>query len=239
MMSHLNPVFAIRPEATRIGSSCLGSHRASAMDKGNQGITSVNFQNALAESEHRLGLFVDAVRDYAIFQLDPAGNIRTWNAAAERMKGYAADEIVGRHFSCFYTPEDLASEKPQTELRVAAETGRSEDEGWRLRKDGSRFWAHVTITPIRDAHGTLIGFAKITRDDTERRKAEAALKESEAYLRALFEFAPDAIVASDPTGAITEVNSQTEKLFGYRRDELVGQKVEMLVPERFRQSHPS
>ena len=311
-------------------------------------------------TEHRLQIFVESVRDYAIFQLDSEGHVRSWNDGAQRMKGYDAAEIVGRHFSYFYTAEDLASQKPQLQLKAASETGRSEDEGWRVRKDGSRFWAHVTITPIRDSTGTLLGFAKITRDFTERKKneeqlkkqaalldlahdsiivrdlesritfwnrgaeerygwtqqealgkvthsflqtkfpqpfaeverelqehhywegelvhitktgqqitvasrqtlqcdaqgqpiaifeinnditarkqAEEALKESEEHLRPLFEFSPDAIIISSSTGTITEVNSQTERLFGYARGELVGQPVETLIPERFRQIHPS
>src|SRR5262249_16640942 len=151
-------------------------------------------QTALDESEQRLRLFVENVRDYAIFELDPKGRIRTWNAAAQGMKGYAAEEIVGRHFSCFYSAADLASHKPERELTAAAETGRSEDEGWRVRKDGSRFWAHVTISSIRDRSGTLLGFAKITRDETRRRDAEQALRHSEEHARMLFEFSPDAVL---------------------------------------------
>ena len=131
---------------------------------------------ALEQSEQRFRLFVETVRDYAIFQLDPEGRIRTWNSAAEHMKGYKTDEIVGRHFSCFYPPEDVATGKPERELKVASETGRCEDEGWRLRKDGSRFWANVTIGSIRDRTGKLMGFAKITRDATERKNEEEALR---------------------------------------------------------------
>src|SRR5579871_1197699 len=109
---------------------CLDTCLVSPMDKRDQDMAGIAFQNALADSEHRLRLFVEAVRDYAIFQLDAAGTVRTWNAGAERMKGYTANEIIGRHFSSFYTPEDLANDKPRTELRIAAETGRCEDEGW-------------------------------------------------------------------------------------------------------------
>jgi formate hydrogenlyase transcriptional activator len=182
--------------------------------------------------------FVENVQDYAIFQLDLEGRIRTWNSAAQRMKGSSAEEIVGRHFSCFYTPEDLGRRKPELELQAAAETGRSEDEGWRLRKDGSRFWAHVTITPIRDRSGMLLGFAKITRDDTKRRSAEEALRHSEEHARMLFEFSPDAVLVCDAKGRIREANARVEMLFGHKREELVGQAVEVLVPERFRSAHP-
>src|SRR5688572_28812073 len=116
---------------------------------------------------HRL--LIDRVQDYAIFALDPDGYVLTWNSGAERLKLYAPEEIIGKHFSTFYTPEDLAGNKPARMLEVARETGKVEDEGWRLRKDGSRFWANVLITAMRDDRGRLVGFAKITRDLTDRR----------------------------------------------------------------------
>jgi formate hydrogenlyase transcriptional activator len=302
---------------------------------------------------------VESVKEYAIFILDSEGRVSSWSAAAERMKGYVPSEILGQHFSCFYTPEDVERGKPAEELRVATETGRVEDEGWRVRKDGSRFWANVVITRIDDEAGNLAGFAKITRDFTERQQAEQQLakqaallelahdsiivrdlqslitfwnhgaeenygwtreealgkvshtflqtefpqpfevieqqlrqqhywqgelvhttksgqkitvasrqvlqcdargnptaifeinnditdrklaerelKRSEGHLRALFEFSPDAIVTSDSSGTITALNSQAEKSFGYNREELVGQSVDALVPERFRRNHP-
>ena len=117
-------------------------------------------------------LLVDGVRDYAIFAIDPEGYILTWNTGARRLKGYAADEIIGRHFSIFYPPEDLAWNKPAFELEEAKRDGAFEDEGWRLRKDGTRFWANVVITALHDSDGTLVGFAKVTRDLSERRAAE-------------------------------------------------------------------
>jgi PAS domain S-box-containing protein len=116
---------------------------------------------------------VTSVRDYAIFMLDTDGHVASWNEGAERIKGYAADEIVGRHFSTFYSPEEVNAGKPAMELRVASRDGRFEDEGWRVRKDGSLFWANVVITAVRDEAGDLVGFAKVTRDLTERREAEA------------------------------------------------------------------
>ena len=124
------------------------------------------------ETEGLYRLLVDMVQDYAIFALDPGGHVLSWNAGAHRFKGYTADEIIGRHFSIFYPPERIAENFPQRELEVAAEVGRFEDEGWRIRKDGSRFWANVVITALRDETGTLVGFAKVTRDLTERRAAE-------------------------------------------------------------------
>ena len=127
---------------------------------------------ALLESEQRFRLLVQSIKDYAIFMLDPLGNIISWNAGAERLKGYTANEIIGKHFSIFYPQEDLDARKPERELEVASKVGRLEDEGWRLRKDGSRFWANVVITALRDESGELVGFAKVTRDLTERRAAQ-------------------------------------------------------------------
>jgi len=193
---------------------------------------------ALQKSEESFRLLVEGANDYAIFMLDPAGRVVSWNSGAERMKGYRAAEIVGEHFSRFYSPEDVAGGKPDRELEIAASQGRLEDEGWRIRKDGSRFWANVVITAIRDENGKLRGFAKVTRDFSDRRNAALALQLSEQRFRALFDFSPDAIVATDQSGRITEVNSQVEKLFGYSRAELLDQPVEILVPERFRSAHP-
>jgi PAS domain S-box-containing protein len=139
---------------------------------------------ALHRSEEQLRLLVESVQDYAIFMLDPAGRVATWNLGAQRIKGYQASEIIGKHFSIFYPEEDLRSGKPQEELRVATEVGRFEDEGgWRLRKDGSRFWANVIITALRDSSGKLRGFSKITRDTTEKMLALEALRETNQELR--------------------------------------------------------
>jgi PAS domain S-box-containing protein len=132
-------------------------------------------------------LLVQAVLDYGIFMLDPGGHVVTWNAGAERIKGYTAAEIAGRHFSVFYPPEDVAADKPGRELRAAIAEGRLEDEGWRLRKDGSRFWANVVITALFDESGELVGFGKVTRDMTERRAAERELGERRRLLAHLVE----------------------------------------------------
>ena len=129
-------------------------------------------EEVLRESEERFRLLVESVRDYAIFMLDPKGHVATWNAGAERIKGYHPDEIVGRHFSIFYPEDRIAGGFPQHELEVAAREGRFEDEGWRIRKGGSPFWANVVITALRNAKGELVGFAKVTRDLTARRAAE-------------------------------------------------------------------
>jgi len=129
-------------------------------------------QEELRVSEERFRLLVNGVKDYAIFMLDATGHVASWNTAAERIKGYSAQEIIGRHFSCFYPPEDIESGKPSMELERAAADGRVEDEGWRLKKDGTRFWANVVISALRDDSGNLRGFAKVSRDITDRKRAE-------------------------------------------------------------------
>jgi PAS domain S-box-containing protein len=138
-----------------------------------------------AARDAQFRLMVEAVQDYAIFILDPAGNVKTWNAGARRIKQYTASEIIGKHFSTFYPEEDKRNGKPQWELVVAQKEGRFEDEGWRIRKDGSRFWANVIITALRDKSGKLIGFGKVTRDFTERMEVKEALAKSERSLREL------------------------------------------------------
>jgi len=138
-----------------------------------------------SEPDAQFRLLVEAVQDYAIFMLDPSGNVKTWNAGAQRIKQYAAAEIISRHFSTFYPEEDKRNGKPQWELEVAEREGRFEDEGWRIRKDGSRFWANVIITALRDRSGKLVGFGKVTRDFTERMQAKEALAKSERSLRDL------------------------------------------------------
>lgn len=139
-------------------------------------------RRALAESERQLRLLVRSVVDYALFMLDPNGIVSSWNSGAERIKGYVADEIIGRHFSCFYTPPERLAGTPRKALETAAATGRYEAEGLRVRKDGSQFWAHVIIDAIRDEDGSLVGFAKITRDVTERRQAQEALRKAQEQL---------------------------------------------------------
>ncbi len=130
-------------------------------------------------------LLVDAVQDYAIFMLDPQGNVASWNSGAQRIKGYAANEVIGSHFSRFYTEEERRAGKPEKQLARAIEHGRVEQEGWRVRKDGSRFWANVTLTAIRNSEGKLLGFGKVTRDFSERKQMETRLHESEKSLRDL------------------------------------------------------
>ncbi len=139
-------------------------------------------ERTLRDSEERFRLLVEGVQEYAIFHLDPTGHVVSWNAGAERLKGYTSKEIIGKHFSVFYPQEDLMNGKPQNILAEAARHGQSQDEGWRIRKDGSRFWASVVITALRDPHGNLLGFAKLTRDTTEKREKENALTKAKELL---------------------------------------------------------
>jgi PAS domain S-box-containing protein len=177
-------------------------------------------------------LLVESVQDYAIFALDRAGHVLTWSAGAARLKGYARTEIIGRHFSVFYPPEDVAAGKPERELAEAAHTGRLEDEGWRVRKDGTRFWANVVITALYDELGALIGFAKVTRDLTEQHRETEALRESEARFRLLVETVRDyAIFMLDPTGHVATWNAGAERIKGYRADEIIGRHFSVFYPE--------
>jgi PAS domain S-box-containing protein len=139
-------------------------------------------KRAFLESEERLRLLIEGVREYAIFQLDPLGHILSWNAGAERMKSYRTDEVLGKHFSIFYDPVDAQSGRPEHNLAQAAQEGECKGEGWRIRKDGSRFWASVVITALRDPNGNVRGFVKITRDMTERRAREVTLEEAKEAL---------------------------------------------------------
>jgi PAS domain S-box-containing protein len=187
-------------------------------------------QAASRESEEQFQSLVEHVRDYAIFMLDHRGIVLTWNAGAERLKGYKASEIVGQHFSRFYPPREMDAVKPEDELQIATKSGRFQTEGWRLRKDGSRFWANITITPSYDPAGKLRGFIKITRNITEGRDAEARHQ-------GLLESAPDAMVIVNARGEIELVNAQVEKLFGYTKPEILGKPIDILVPARFRGAH--
>jgi hypothetical protein len=164
------------------------------------------------------------VQDYAIFMLEPDGRVATWNAGAERAKGYKSSEITGQHFSRFYSEEDVLGGKPQKLLALAEKDGRVEDEGWRIRKDGSKFWASVTITAVRDGSGRLIGFGKVTRDLTAHRNAEVALHRSEERSRLFIEAVQDyAIFQLDPGGYIITWNTGAERIKGYKASEIIGQ----------------
>jgi len=183
-------------------------------------------EEGLRISEENYRLLLDGVQDYAIFRLDPHGRVVSWNAGAERIKGYKAGEIIGQNFARFYLQKDIYQHKPEEQLRIAATSGRSEIEQWRVRKDGSRFWANVVIAAIRDSSGHLLGFSEISRDMSER-------KETEAKYRGLLEAAPDAMVVVNQGGQIVLLNVQAERQFGYHRNELLGQKVKNIIPEGF------
>jgi PAS domain S-box-containing protein len=177
-------------------------------------------------------LMVEAVTDYAIFLLDPQGCIVTWNAGARLMKGYRAEEIIGRHISVFYSKEQVESGWPDYELRTAREQGRFEDEGWRVRKDGTRFWANIILTRLVDDTGTFIGFSKITRDLTERRRHEELLRHSEERFRLLVENVVDyAIFMLDPTGHVVSWNIGAQLNKGYSADEIIGRHFSVFYPE--------
>ena len=171
-------------------------------------------------------LLVESITDYAIFMLDSDGFVISWNRGAEKLKGYQADEIIGQHFSRFYPEEDIASGKPEMELRVAASDGWFQEEGWRVRKDGSLFRANVTISAILDENQKLRGFSKVTRDVTSRYKIEQALRETEKGYRRIFEDSVTGIFRSTPEGKCLSVNPALARLFGYDS------------PEEFTESHP-
>jgi two-component system sensor kinase FixL len=192
---------------------------------------------AAAEPDGGLRLLVDAVTDFAIIMLNPDGRITSWNAGAERITGWSADEIVGRHFSVFYPQDGIAAGRPERELQLVRETGRAEEQGLRLRRDGSAFMAHVTMTPLRDAAGALKGYAKVTRDITGRVAADEALRASEAHLRSILETVPDAMIVIDEGGRIQSFSATAERLFGYAGEEVLGHNISVLMPEPYRSQH--
>jgi len=210
------------------------SPRAGQARKGEEDVSQGSFDSVAATRQqspggiaHETGdlhrLLVESVDEYAIFALDPEGYILSWNAGAQRFKGYTADEIIGKHFSIFYPREKIEEGFPQFELKEAARVGRFEDEGWRIRKDGTRFWANVVITALHDPAGRLAGYAKVTRDLSERRLAEEALRESEERFRLLVQSVRDyAIFMLDPTGHIATWNAGAARIKGYTSDEIIG-----------------
>ncbi|MFJ4292614.1 PAS domain S-box protein [Cupriavidus sp. NPDC089707] len=185
--------------------------------------------NASSDAPYRT--LVESVQDYAIFTLDVTGHVSSWNKGAASIKGYAREEILGKHFSTFYTPDAVARHWPDAGLKAAAELGRFEDESWRVRKDGSRFWANVVITALRDPNGKLIGFGNVTRDMTAQRRTAEALRQSEETLRLLVEGVKDyAVFMLDPAGNIVSWNSGASYIQGYRRDEILGRHFSVFYP---------
>jgi PAS domain S-box-containing protein len=180
---------------------------------------------------------VEGVRDYAIYMLTPAGVIASWNSGAQLIKQYSAAEAIGKHFSIFYEPAAVASGWPEEELRRSLRDGRFEDEGWRVRKDGTRFWANVVISPLLDASGNLLGYSKVTRDLTERRRHEEQLRESEERLRLIVDGVKDhALFLLDPHGVIVSWNPAAQKVLGYSPADIVGRDTGLLYPSQERQA---
>ena len=198
-------------------------------------------QDRLRESEERYRLLVDGVRDYAIIMLDANGRVSSWNEGARRITGYTDKEILGAHFSRFFTQEDIDAGKPETELRMAAKHGRFEDEGYRIRKDGVKFSANVVVSAIRDERGDLRGFAKVTRDVSERRAAEEALKQSEERFRLMVASVKDyAIFMLDPDGKVATWNEGARRNNGYEAEEIIGKHFSVFyTPEDLQSDKPA
>jgi len=190
---------------------------------------------ALKESEERFRTLVAGVKDYAIFMVDCEGLVTSWNSGAEWITGYRADEIIGQHFRRFYTQEEAQKRRPEHAVLAAAAGGRFEEEGWRIRKGGSKFRAHVVITALRSEKGELRGFAQVTRNVTDHKAVQEALARSEARKSAILASALDAILYLDDKGVIHEWNAAAEKMFGYSRDEAIGQKMDRLIIPPFLQ----
>ena len=193
--------------------------------------------DASGSNEGRFRMLIDAITDYAIYMLDPDGTVTSWNPGARRFKGYEESEIIGENFSRFYTEEDRKAGLPAHALEVSEREGKFESEGWRVRKDGSKFWAYVVIDPIRDNAGRLIGFAKITRDLTERRQAEVALRESQEQFRLLVQGVTDyAIFMLSSKGYVSSWNSGAQRIKGYAPEEIIGQHFSRFYTEEDRQA---
>jgi len=193
-----------------------------------------------AISDDPFRLLVQSILDYAIYLLDPNGFVTSWNAGAERIKGFRAEEIVGKHFSTFYTPEDRKAGVPTRVLETARSEGKFEGEGWRVRKDGTRFWASVVVDAIKDESGEVIGFAKITRDMTEQRAAQQALLDAERTFRILVQGVTDyAIYMLDPDGRVTNWNAGAQRIKGYSPDDIIGEHFSRFyTPEDFEAGVP-
>jgi PAS domain S-box-containing protein len=229
---------AERPSATLDGTVESRRLTAGMLEREHLGKSSATKQIAPSseiewhEREEPFRLFIEHVQDYAIFMLDSDGRIATWNLGAERAKGYRASEIIGQHFSIFYPEADVRAGKPQRLLDLALQDGHTEDEGWRVRKEGSTFWASVTITAVRDSTGKLIGFGKVTRDLTERRRTELALRRTEERSRLFIQAVQDyAIFMLDPDGSVATWNTGAERIKGYTASEIIGQHFSRFYPE--------
>jgi two-component system, cell cycle sensor histidine kinase and response regulator CckA len=206
-------------EAERAHRRLLDERRVNAQSQ-------LESDRALRQSESRFRLLVESVSDYAIFMLDPQGRVMSWNAGAERIKGYAGDEIIGRHFSVFYPAADQQAGKPASVLKAALRDGRHEDDGWRVRKDGTQFWANVVVSPVRH-DDELLGYAKVVRDLTRRHRADVLLE-------SVLDSAIDGIIGVDEHGTIRSFNAAAERLFGYAGADVIGSPFSALMPEPYR-----
>ncbi len=197
----------------------------------------INALHALRESEERFRLLVQGVKDYAIFGLDTQGRVISWNSGAQAIMGYQHDEVIGRDYSMFYPAEDRARGLTAYQLKAAAEQGQLKHESYHVRKDGSRFWANVLITALRDEAGNLCGYSKVTRDVTERKIAEETLRASEVRLRSIVDTAVDGIITIDEKGLITSLNPAATRIFGYTPEEVIGKNVNILMPAPYHAEH--
>jgi len=184
----------------------------------------------ISETERSFRLLVEGVTNYAIYMLDVDGHVTSWNRGAQHIKQYTAAEILGHHYGEFYPPEARSRGEPEQNLAAARDEGRYESTGWRVRRDGSRFWAHVVIEPLRDEHGALIGFAKVTSDISDRRRAEQVIREADERINTLMETVGDGVMLTDRLGRIRTFNLACERLFGYSANEVIGNSIASLMP---------
>jgi PAS domain S-box-containing protein len=231
----LEPVgsFRIRPDS--YGDAAI--FMASALAVGWLGAEFREWRDRLSDSSEQFRTLLDGVRDYAVFLLDEKGRVETWNSGAQRMKGYTAEEIIGRTNEVFYSEEDARKGLPRKLLESAAIRGSVRSEGWRKRKDGTRFWADVTITALFGESGQVRGYAKAVHDATEIKRVHDELEGKEEELRAVVESTPDGVLMADERGKIIFANGPAEKIFGYEREELLGKRVEVLVAAKYRRDH--
>ncbi|MCE3280026.1 MAG: sensory transduction histidine kinase [Bacteroidetes bacterium] len=192
----------------------------------------------LQESEERFRLLVESVKDYAIFRVSATGHIASWNAGAQNIKGYSADEIIGKHISVFYNPEEVERGEPEQNLQMARENGRYEREGLRVKKGGKKFWAELVLTALYDNNKNVVGFVEVARDITSRKLAADQLRESEQQLQSIIKNAPDAVIVMDSKSRILKWNPKAEEIFGWSAEEVIDKPFhEFIIPERYREKH--
>ncbi|HEU4809198.1 MAG TPA: PAS domain S-box protein [Sphingomicrobium sp.] len=221
-----------------IGFFIVGGAILYFIDKAGRGLArELETREAMLASETREHRLIDAAQDYAIYELDREGRILTWNKGAERLKGWKASEIIGKPYNILHTPESRATNAPGRELKIAAETGRFEEEAPRMRKDGTIFAAHVSLFPLRDERGDVTGFVKVTRDISDGSKVGKAILESRRRMEAIVQSAMDAIITIDEEQRVVLFNPAAEKTFGLSADEILGESVTLLLPQRYRARH--